>query len=491
MTADEICFAPATELAARIRRRDLSPVEVVEAFLARMQERNERINAYICPLVDQARERARQAEREVTSGAPLGALHGVPIAVKDLFDFKSGVANTFGCKPLADFVPEVSATYVERLENAGGIVLGKTNTPEFGHKGITDNRLFGPTSTPYAPGKNAGGSSGGSAAAVADGMAAIAQGSDGGGSVRIPAAWCNVVGFKASYGRVAQATRPDAFLSHTPFIHAGPLARTVDDAALMLDVISGPSPGDPLSMPDDGIDFPRASRRGVSGLRVGYSPDFGAFPLDPRVRAVVDEAVRAFETAGAAVEPAAIDLGNPQGELSEVWLREIGMLYAGTVQAMKDQGIDLLGAHRDELDAPFAELVEHCGRLSILDYKRDELARTAVHDAVEGALADHDVIVTATLATPPVDNAGDRTTLGAGEVAGEKVDPLIGWCLTYPINFTGHPAVSIPAGFTNDGLPVGMQIIGRRFADDTVLAAAGAIERARPWAGRYPPGGAS
>lgn len=489
MSANEICFASATELAARIRRRDLSPVEAVEAFLERIHARNDRLNAYVCPLDEEARERARQAEQEVASGAPLGALHGVPIAIKDLFDFKSGVANTFGCKPLADFVPEVSATYVHRLEAAGGIVLGKTNTPEFGHKGITDNRLFGPTSTPYAPGKNAGGSSGGSAAAVADGMAALAQGSDGGGSIRIPAAWCNLVGFKASYGRVAQAVRPDAFLSHTPFIHAGPLARTVDDAALMLAVISGPDPGDPLSMPDEGVDFLGAPRRGVSGLRVGYSPDFGAFPLDPRVRAVVDEAVRAFETAGAAVERAAIDLGSPQGELSEVWLREIGMLYAGTVQAMKDQGIDLLGAHRDELDAPFAELVERCGELGILDYKRDELVRTTVYDAIEDALADHDVLVTATLATPPVDNADDRTTVGAREVAGEKVDPLIGWCLTYPVNFTGHPAASIPAGFTDDGLPVGLQVVGRPYADADVIAVSRAIERAQPWGDRYPPGG--
>ena len=174
--SEDLCFMPATEMAARIRRRALSPVEAVEAFLTRIGARNSAINAYVTVIADQARAAARAAERAVMSGAPLGPLHGLPIALKDLYDFKAGVRNTFGAKPLATYVPDRDATYVHRLEAAGAIVLGKTNTPEFGHKGVTDNLLVGPTSTPYAPGKNAGGSSGGSAAAVADGLAALAQG---------------------------------------------------------------------------------------------------------------------------------------------------------------------------------------------------------------------------------------------------------------------------------------------------------------------------
>ncbi len=182
--SEELCFTPATELAARIRRRDLSPVEVVNAFLERIEERNGRLNAYVTVLGEEALEAAREAERALGSGETLGALHGVPVAIKDLFDYKISVRNTYGLKPMANYVPNRNATYVERLERAGAIVLGKTNTPEFGHRAITDNLLFGPTSTPFAPGKNAGGSSGGSAAAVADGLAPIAQGSDGGGSIR-------------------------------------------------------------------------------------------------------------------------------------------------------------------------------------------------------------------------------------------------------------------------------------------------------------------
>ncbi|HET6885045.1 MAG TPA: amidase, partial [Rubrobacteraceae bacterium] len=203
----DLCFTPAAELASRIRRRDLSPVEVVEAFLRRIEERNGNLGAYVTVNGDEARGAAKEAERAVMAGGLLGPLHGIPVAIKDLFDYKAGVRNTFGSKPLAGYVPPQNATYVERLERAGAVVLGKTNTPEFGHKGATDNLLVGPTSTPFAPGKNAGGSSGGSAAAVADGLCAVAQGTDAGGSIRIPASFCGAYGFKASFGRVPSATR--------------------------------------------------------------------------------------------------------------------------------------------------------------------------------------------------------------------------------------------------------------------------------------------
>src|SRR3989442_3599956 len=224
---DELAYMPATEIAARIARRDLSPVEVVDAFLDGIARRNQTVNAYVLVLHEEARRLAREDEKAVVCGATLGPLHGLPIAIKGLFDFKAGVPNTFGCKPFKDWTPTVSATYVTRLEEAGAIVLGKTNTPEFGHRGITDNYLFGPTSTPFRIGKNAGGSSGGSAAAVAAGLAPLAQGSDGGGSIRIPAAWCGVDGFKASFGRLAAAAPPDAFLLALPFAPARPPSQAV------------------------------------------------------------------------------------------------------------------------------------------------------------------------------------------------------------------------------------------------------------------------
>jgi Asp-tRNA(Asn)/Glu-tRNA(Gln) amidotransferase A subunit family amidase len=482
---DELGYMPATEISARIMRRELSPVEVVDAFLDRIDARNQRLNAFILVLHEDARRRAREAESALKGNQMVGRLHGMPIAIKDLFDFKAGVPNTFGCKPFKDWTPDVSATYVTRLEEAGAIVLGKTNTPEFGHKGITDNYLFGPTSTPFHIGKNAGGSSGGSAAAVADGLTPIAQGSDGGGSIRIPAAWSGVYGFKPSFGRVAAVGRPDAFMLAVPFAHAGPLARSVADAALMLSAMVGPDDRDPYSLPPDGADYTAATRRSIKGMRVAWSPDLGVFPIDPEVARVTAEAVRAFELAGAHVDEVQVGFSRSQEELADCWLRQSAVRGAQSAEGFKAEGIDLLGSHRDQVPPEFAASLELGWTQSAIDYRRDDVIRTEVLDALQDVFDRYDILVSPTLAALPVDNAGNGDTLGPEEIEGQRVDRLIGWCLTYPYNFTGHPAASIPAGLSADGLPVGLQIAGRRFADETVLAASAAFEQARPWMDSY------
>ncbi|MEY7847633.1 amidase [Natrarchaeobius sp. A-rgal3] len=478
-------YRSAVELAFQIRHRDRSPVDVVEACLERIDERNDGCNAFVTVTAEHARDRAREAERAVENGDALGPLHGVPVGIKDLVPV-ANVRTTFGSKPLAEYVPTDSATEVTRLEAAGAIVVGKTNTPEFGHKGTTDNGLFGPTSTPFDPDRNAGGSSGGSAAAVADGMVPIATGTDGGGSIRIPAAWCGVYGFKPTYGLVPQSTRPDAFLSHTPFIFSGPLTRTVEDAALMTAMMAGYDERDPLSVPNTDPPLLEAVRSGVGGLRIGYVPEFDVFPVEPRVREVVDDAVFAFEEAGASVEEVELSIDTTQNELSSLWLRQIGMLYQSQVEGFADQGIDLVGDHRDELTPAFVDLLDRTRDISVSAYKRDDHVRTKIYDAISSALESYDLLVTPTLATGPVENASEGSTVGATDVAGESVDPLIGWCLTYPLNFTGHPAASIPAGFDEDGLPVGMQLVGDRFDDETVITASAVFERLRPWGDTYP-----
>jgi Asp-tRNA(Asn)/Glu-tRNA(Gln) amidotransferase A subunit family amidase len=480
VTSAELCGRPATELAALIRARRLSPVELVDAFLTRIERRNPIWNAYVTVLGDEARGRAATAERALADGSSeLGPLHGVPVAIKDLFDFKAGVRNTFGCRPLAGFVPSITATYVARLEAAGAIVLGKTNTPEFGCKATTDNRLFGPTHTPFALGRNAGGSSGGSAAAVADGLAAVAQGTDAGGSLRIPAAWCGVVGFKASWGRVASAPRPNGFLAATPFIHSGAIARTVADVALMTSVMAGVDARDPFSIVDD-VDWQPRPERALTGLRVGVSADLGTFPVEPAVASVVTSAVADLAGAGIAVEGVAVALRD-QAELSACWSRQHAARNAGTAESFARNGIDLLAEHRDELTAEFIASVELGRRLTALDLERDSVVRTEVLDALEDVFDTVDVLVCPTVGAAPVANATDGSTTGPSHVHGVAVDPGIGWCLTYPCNFTGHPAASVPAGLDAHGLPVGLQIIGRRLRDADVLAVAAALEQIRPW----------
>ena len=481
----DICLQSASELARRVRSRELSPIELMDAFLARIDERNGVLNCFVTRLDEQAREAARRAERALAEGAALGPLHGVPVAVKDLFDPVAGVRNTFGCRVLQGFVPDESAVYVQRLQAAGAIVIGKTNTPEFGHKGVTDNLLFGPTRNPFDLSRNAGGSSGGSAAAVADGLVPIAQGSDGGGSIRIPAAHCGVVGFKPSFGRVAAAYRPDGFL-HTPFIHAGPITRTIEDAALMASVICGPHDRDPFSLPDDRIDWLGAPYCHTAGLRIGFSPDLGGFPVERSVATVVRAAVDALAGAGLDIDPLSLDFGAPHDALTDLWLQQMAVLYAATASNLKAVGVDLLGEHRHELCPEFVALLERGARTGAVEAKLGDGLRTAVFDALQDAFVDHDVIISPTLGVPPVPNADDGSTLGPSSVDGKPVEQTIGWCLTHPINFTGHPAISVPAGLDADGLPVGLQIIGRRFDDATVLAVAAALEKARPWLQHLP-----
>src|SRR5439155_4154138 len=264
--------------AIRIRRHQLSPVEVVDAFIERIEQRNKSLNAFVYLGFEDARKRAKEAEQALMAGAALGPLHGVPTAMKDLFDFKPGWVSTFGgVRAFKNLVVDLYCTYAERIERAGAILLGKTNSPVMGFRGTCDNYWFGPTRNPFDLSRNTGGSSGGSAAAVADGLVPIAEGTDGGGSIRIPASWCGVYGFKASFGRVPYVSRPNAFSGDIPFLFEGTLTRTVEDAALGLTALAGYHPGDPLSL-DERVDFMSALGRPVKGMRIAYSPNLDVFP---------------------------------------------------------------------------------------------------------------------------------------------------------------------------------------------------------------------
>jgi Asp-tRNA(Asn)/Glu-tRNA(Gln) amidotransferase A subunit family amidase len=482
----ELCSLPLVDLAERIGRREVSPVEVVGAHLDRIEERDPAIRAFVSVLAEDAVALARGAEARAAAGERVGPLDGVPVAVKDLFDFVPGVPNTFGSVPLADWRPARPSVGVERLRAAGCVVLGKTNVPEFGHKGTTDNDLVGPTSTPFGTGCNAGGSSGGSAAAVATGMAAGALGSDGAGSIRIPAALCGVYGLKPSFGRVPSTPRPNGFRATSPLVSSGPITRTVADAAALLDLLAGEHPRDPYSLPGAGGGHLDAARRPPARLRVAWSPDLGGFPVDPAVARVAEEAVGAFEACGYGVEPVEVRFGHGHAELCEVLLRAVAVSLRDGVDGFLAQGVDLLASPaRDKLTPEFLGLVESAEAVTALRLKADDAVRTAVFDAVQDVLGRFDVLVAPTVAVASVPNDPHGGTVGPRRVAGEAVDPLLGWCLTYPFNFTGHPAASVPAGLTADGFPVGLQIVGPRFGDALVIAASAAFEAARPWHGWY------
>jgi amidase len=482
---DDFAQATAAELAGRIRRREASAAEVMGAAIARIEADNQRLNAFVHVDLEQARERAHEADRVVASGVELGPLHGVPTAMKDLFDFKPGWPTTFGgVRALKDFVPDFYCAWAERMERAGAIIVGKTNSPVMGFRGTCDNPLFGPSRNPFDTSRNTGGSSGGSAAAVAAGLVPVAEGTDGGGSIRIPASWCGIYGYKQSFGRIPYVARPNAFTGLHPFLFEGTLARTVEDAALVTQALAGYDARDPFALDEHPV-LTESLHRSIRGWRIAYSPDFDVFPVAPEVAAVVQQAVRAFEDAGAHVEEVKLGIERDQRELSDLWCRLIIPISIATFENLKREGLDLLADHRDDFPPEYLRWIDEGYELRTPQLMRDEELRTEIYDAIQGVLEDHQLLVTPTLACLPVENATDGNTKGPTEINGVQVDPLIGWCLTYPVNFSGHPAASIPAGMAEGNLPVGMQLIGRRYADADVLTASAAFERLRPWRDSY------
>ncbi|WP_336360983.1 amidase [Haladaptatus sp. ZSTT2] len=477
----DLCFESAASLTRQIRAGDLSPVEVVDAYLARIEERNERTNAYVHLVEADAREAAREAEDALARGDDPGALCGLPIAVKDLFE-TVGIQTTFGSKPLAAYVPDEDALEVARVKAAGGIVLGKTNTSEFGHVAITDNELFGTSGTPYAPEYTSGGSSGGSAAAVADGMAPLALGSDAGGSIRIPASCCGIFGLKPSFGRVPHRSRPDGFIDAWPFVHSGPLTRTVEDAALAMDVLAGPEAHDPFSIPAPEGSYRSALDQPVSDLTVAYSPDMEAFTVADNVRAIADETAEKFEETGMTVERADPAFSEFWDEVENAARTLFQARVSWTVEHSEEAfGVDL-AEHGDDLSPAFGAMAHLGKKHSMLALSEANAVRTKVVDALADLFAEYDILLTPTMGTPPF----ERGIYGPEEIDGEEIDPYTGWYLTLPFNLTGHPAASVPAGVV-DGRPVGMQVVGRRHADDVVLAACRAFEKIASWHAHRPP----
>ncbi|MCG5102474.1 amidase [Oceanobacillus alkalisoli] len=477
----ELAYKSLKELSELIKDLKLSPVELLENQIKRIEERNPSINAFVFTDFEGARENARQKEKDILDGKYRSALHGIPVAMKDLFDFKPGWPTTFGGIELfKDNIADHYCVFAERTETAGANLIGKTNSPVFGARGVTDNPLFGPTRNPFNIAKNSGGSSGGSGAAVADGLITLAEGTDAGGSIRIPAAWCGIYGFKASFGRVPFVSRPNAFKAANIFIHEGTMTRTVEDAAIALNLITGMDHRDPFSVSDK-LDYLSALGRPLKGMKIAYSPNLDIYPVDPEVASVIDSAVQLFEQAGAIVEVVSLGLKRTHKELSDLWHRLVGLSNAELLEGLKDAGLDILKDHPDALPSEIVNWVEKVKRLGAMDVLKDQQMRTEVYDTIQHVFHDYDLLVTPTVASLPVDNNNNRNTVGPTSINGEEIDPLIGWCMTYFTNFSGHPSASIPAGLSSTQLPVGMQIIGNRFADLDVIKASAAFEKLKPW----------
>ena len=458
--SDEIAFMSASDIVEKFAERSLSPVEATDAALGRIEQHNEKVNAFCFVAADEARAAARESEARWKAGNPFGPVDGVPTSIKDLAYVKGWTTGKGSLTTEGDGPATEDAPYVARLKESGAVLLGKTTTPELGWKGVTDSLLTGITRNPWNLDKTPGGSSGGASAALASGMGQLAQGSDGGGSIRIPCAFTGLPGLKASYGRVpVYPASPYGTLSH-----AGPMARTVDDLALMLNVMSQPDPRDWQALPYLDQDWSEGLDDGVEGLRIAYSADLGYADVDADVASLVADGAALFADMGAYLENQDPGFDDPTSIFRILW-------WAGSANAtssMTDEQID-------RLEPGFKSLATEGRKITLADYNAAIGARVALGQFMNHFHEHFDLLVTPTLAVP---------AFNAGKLAPDGDEDTIRWLrwtpFSYPFNMTGQPAATVPCGFTKAGLPVGLQIVGPMHRDDLVLRAAKAFESARP-----------
>ena len=463
--SEDISLLSANELVARYRDGDLSPVEATRAALERIEALNPKFNAFRLVDADRALAEARHSEERWRIGAPKGRIDGVPTSIKDLVLTK-GWSTLRGSKAVSPDQPwDEDAPCVARLREHGAVLLGKTTTPEFGWKGVTDSPLTGITRNPWNPERTPGGSSGGAAVAVATGMGALAIGTDGGGSIRIPAGFTGVFGHKPSFGRVpVYPTSPFGTLAH-----AGPMTRTVTDAALMLSVISEPDTRDWYALPAQGAgaaaDYTVGLEDGVKGLRIAFSPTLGGNPVDPEIAALVAVAVKRFQDLGAGVEEAEPELLDYATVFRIHWYAGAAMLLAG-----------LSTAQKAEIDQGLKEIAAEGVKYPLDQYLEAVRTREAIGLAMNRFHETYDLLLTPSLPVPAFEAGLERPKDNDGQ------DRWVDWTpFSYPFNLSRQPAASVPCGLTQDGLPAGLQIVGPLYADSLVLRAARAYEEAKPF----------
>jgi aspartyl-tRNA(Asn)/glutamyl-tRNA(Gln) amidotransferase subunit A len=452
----DIWALSASELLEQFRKRTLSPVEATQAVLARIQELNPKLNAFTL-IASDALESAKQSEARWLNAQPKGLLDGVPVSIKDLLLTK-GWPTLRGSKTIDPKGPwNDDAPATARLREHGAVLIGKTTTPEFGWKGVTDSPLTGITRNPWNAEKTPGGSSGGAAVALACGMGALAVGTDGGGSIRIPCSFTGLFGLKPSFGRVpAWPLSPFGTVAHV-----GPMTRTVSDAALMLNVLSLPDARDWHALPYDPRDYRMALDAGVADLRVAYSPDLGYAKVDPEITAQVKKAVAVFADLGAKVEEKSPGFENPEGIFRTQW-------FSGAAFLLKDFSAD----KKKLIDPGLVEVATEGAKIGAAEILEAQMKRGALAAHMNLFQRDYDLLLTPTLAVTAFD-------VGREFPPGNK--RWTDWTpFTFPFNLTQQPAASIPCGFTKAGLPVGLQIVSRRYADSLVLRAARAYESVNP-----------
>jgi aspartyl-tRNA(Asn)/glutamyl-tRNA(Gln) amidotransferase subunit A len=458
----------ASELAGLVRSKELSPVELMEETLKRIDEINPEINAFVALRPDEAMDEAKAMAERLARGENPGPLGGIPVGVKDL-EHVAGMVTSFGSIPFKDNVVRHDSIQVARLKAAGAIIVGKTNTPEFGYTGFTKNRLFGVTRNPWDRERTPGGSSGGSAAAVTAAMVPLATGSDAGGSIRIPACYCGCFGMKPSYGRIPLSPVELIHMSRTWTL--GPLSRTVTDAALYLDCTAGYHAGDPDSLLRPPCSYAECLKKPLPSLKMGFSRTLGYARVQKGILSLVEEAVHSFDKMGHEVE--IWDEGLP--DVSAVW----NELTTAALYAQLRRDFDKM---RPELGKTMVSAIDHTRGLNLGDIIHHQEIRNELNHKLETLFDRFDLLLSPTMPTEAFGAKGPPPA----EIDGHPIPLLHAVAFTYPFNISGHPAATVPVGFTEKGLPAGLQIIGPRHREDLVLQAAFRYEQAHPWKDHWP-----
>ena len=468
LTMTPIHFKSARELVSLVNSKQLSPLELLGETLKRIEAVNPTLNAFVSMRAEAAMDEAKALTEQIASHGAAVPLAGIPIGVKDLEDVK-GMVTSFGSIPFKDNVAQSDSIQVARLRAAGAIVVGKTNTPEFGYTGFTKNLLFGVTRNPWNTERTPGGSSGGSAAAVAGGMVPLATGSDAGGSIRIPASYSGCFGLKTSFGRIPGGPFP---LLHTHQLWClGPLTRTVEDAALYLDCVAGYHPADPESLPAPRQSFLKCLKEMPDTLKIAFSPTLGYARVQRDVLVIVEQAVECFAEMGHTVEP----WKGVLPDVGETWSSLIDLDLYGQLH-------EVLNTNREEMGKTLVNSLDRMNSFSVADQIQARKVTTQVNQIMWDLFEQFDLLLTPTMPTEAFGAKGPPPA----EIDGHPIPLLGAVAFTYPFNLTGHPAASVPAGLTPDGLPAGLQIVGPRHRDDLVLQASHAFEQMRPWNDRRP-----
>ena len=469
MKKEEICYMSACNMAEKIRTQEISSLEITETIIERIQKINPIINAYCTTTFEIAKEMAKKADERVKKGEKMGTINGIPTSLKDIIETE-GIKTTYGSKMYENFAPEEDAIVVKRLKDAGCVIMGKTNTPEFAFSGITDNPVFGVSKNPWNLERTTGGSTGGGAAAIASGLGPLAVGTDAGGSIRIPSALCGIYGLKPSFGRVP--TYPYVILHSRTINHYGPLVRYVEDAALMLDVMKGPDDNDRLSLPDQNISYLDSIDNKSNKLKIGYSLDLGyAKVLDPDVEKCVLNSIDKFEQFGWTTEQAKIKIRKAEMAFYTLYTVDFGYDLKPKFKEWKDK-----------IDPDLLKLAEGGLGYSGIDVMRAMDQRRIIYDTINSFFKEYDILITPTTAIP----AFELGIMYPPVINGKNVSPT-GWQpFTLPFNLTGHPAGTVPCGWSSEGLPIGMQIVGKRFDELTVLQVSKAFQDIAPWQEKTP-----